>query len=512
MLASGQAGQAKRKAIRVQLISGSRTAIPATHHHAPLPRAIETSIQRSNDRHLPLFCSLKVCGAKGETKSTMNSLTPSQHVSENGWLPKTDFAVKLISIHAIHGLLVAIHVAALVAAIKVWHVPLGLRNYALVQTGVTAGLQLAFLIIIGGLVSLVREIAVDGNIRHPLTLGLLHLRLKAWSGLFSSLSANWLYIRSQSSLPNPLPTLSDVPGLKRILAYFVCCTLLQISSGSIFATTFGGGQIPSTEFAASDVENGACFGNYDQLWLNALNYTSTDTLLFPSSAQNAALNMFAARTNDTRYPGLHARLLHDTVNLAEDIPPFSIARVNASLVNVHCSQISSATVKTFTLPFRSTDMTLAQPSPQGFLFPNSTAATVQDAVWVNVSMPAPPYWDPQVPGLNIIGFWGFDGFNGLPTQVYFQPWAFRPTSRASLNGHHQLVMVIATKRVPLVDSTNSAGSAVNFTVYQAPDSSGGHGGNAYLQVVGCTMKLENLTATPSVPKAACWTRSLLPFN
>ncbi|KAJ7604699.1 hypothetical protein DFH06DRAFT_275003 [Mycena polygramma] len=142
-------------------------------------------------------------------------------------------------------------------------------------------------------------------------------------------------------------------------------------------------------------------------------------------------------------------------------------------------------------------MTLAQPSPQGFLFPNSTAATVQDAVWVNVSVPAPPYWDPQVPGLNIVGFWGFDGFNGLPTQVYFQPWAFRPTSQASLNGHHQLVMVIATKRAPLVDSTNSAGSAVNFTVYQAPDSSGGHGGNAYLQVVGCTMKLENLTATIS---------------
>ncbi|KAJ7604698.1 hypothetical protein DFH06DRAFT_275022 [Mycena polygramma] len=97
----------------------------------------------------------------------MNSLTPSHHVSEKGRPPtETDLTVKLICIHAVHGLLVAVHVAALVAAVKVWHIPLGLRNFALVQTGVTAGLQLTFLIIIGGLVSLVREIAVDANIRH----------------------------------------------------------------------------------------------------------------------------------------------------------------------------------------------------------------------------------------------------------------------------------------------------------------------------------------------------------
>ncbi|KAJ6625155.1 hypothetical protein B0H10DRAFT_2003913 [Mycena sp. CBHHK59/15] len=420
-----------------------------------------------------------------------SSPTDAKQASKKGRTPKTHLTTKLTTIHAVHGLLVAVHVAALVAVIKGWSISLGLVNFTLVQTGVTAGLQLASIIIIGGLISLVREIAVDANIRHPPTLGLLHLRLKAWAGLFSSVSANWLYSQSHSTLPDP-------PGLKKILIFIVCCTLLQISSGSIFATTFGGANT-SSNLADSQVEFGRRFGNFDELWLNGVNYTSADTVFFPPPARNAALNMFAARTNDTRYPGLQARLLHDTVNLDNSLPPFSSARVNATLVNVHCSQVSNATINTFTLPFGSTDMKLAQPSPQDgqerFLFRNSTSATVQDAVWINVSMPAPPYWDPQVPGLNIVGYWGFDGLNGIPTQVYFQPWAF--PNQASFIGHHQLVMVIATRRAVLMDSTNSTGAAVNFAVYQEPDSIDSHGGNAYIQVVGCTVKAENLTATIS---------------
>ncbi|KAJ7654029.1 hypothetical protein DFH06DRAFT_1203452 [Mycena polygramma] len=150
------------------------------------------------------------------------------------------------------------------------------------------------------------------------------------------------------------PSMPDVPGLKRIFTYLVCCMLLQISSGSIF-----GGQTPSTEFAPSDVQNGARFGRFDQFWLNTANYTSSDTFLFPSSAQNAALNMFSARTNDTCYPGLHGRLLHDTVNLAEDLPPSSIARVNASLVNVHCLRTTTPGTTPSTTPTDAPESILA---------------------------------------------------------------------------------------------------------------------------------------------------------
>ncbi|KAJ7835414.1 hypothetical protein B0H13DRAFT_2369302 [Mycena leptocephala] len=356
--------------------------------------------------------------------SFLPSLSDSTILPEKRQMTKPHWVMKLVTLHVVHALLVGAHVVALLAAKNGWSI-----SVTLVQTGLTAGLQVASFIIIGGLVALAREIAVDADIRHPSTLGILHLRVKAWSGFSSSLSANWLYSRSPSTLTD---SLTDSPRLKSIL--------------------------------------------------------------------DASINMFAARTNDTRYPGLHGRLLHDTTNLDREASleiPWSKARVNATLVNMHCSQISNAAINTFTLPRGSTDMKLAQPSPQNgqqrLLFQNETASFDLDA-WINVSMPAPPYWNKDVPGLNIMGFWGSTESFGLPTAVYFQPWAF--PQKSGPIGHHQLVMVIATGRYQsiLLDSAQSAGRTLNLTMYPGVSGSG-NGAQAYIQVVGCTVTNENLTAT-----------------
>ncbi|KAJ7696816.1 hypothetical protein B0H17DRAFT_1329112 [Mycena rosella] len=290
------------------------------------------------------------------------------------------------------------------------------------------------------------------------TLGLLHLRLKAWSGLSSSLSANWLYSRSHSKLPNS-------PGLKTILLYLGFCTLLQVSSGSIFAIIFDVNTSDTLLDLVYPVEFGSRFGNFDELYNRPT--SSSDALLFPPATRNAAVNMFGARTNDTRYPGLHGRLLHDTVNLddfvAEELA-WTKARVNATLVNVHCSQISNATINTFTLPSGSTDMSLAQPSPRNG----------QERA-----------------------YWGDSGFIKLPTRVFFQPWAFNFSTYRGPMGHHQVVMVVATgnPRAVLVDSANSTGNSLNLTMFQVPDSDGNNGGQAYIQILGCTVRNDNLTAT-----------------
>ncbi|KAJ6587877.1 hypothetical protein B0H19DRAFT_195502 [Mycena capillaripes] len=139
--------------------------------------------------------------------------------------------------------------------------------------------------------------------------------------------------------------------------------------------------------------------------------------------RNAAFNMFSTRSNDSRSPGLHGRLLHETFNLGNSIEiAFSRVRVNATLVNIHCSQISNANIQTFTLPLQSTDLSLAQPSPQNsqekFLYPNLTDSE-NNGVWINVSIPTPLYWDPTAAGLNIGGYWGFNEFGGLPSVLKF---------------------------------------------------------------------------------------------
>jgi hypothetical protein len=130
------------------------------------------------------------------------------------------------------------------------------------------------------------------------TLGLLHLRLKAWSGLASSLSANWLYSRSHSTLPSP-----ESPGLKSILLYLGLCTLLQVSSGSIFgesiynrlvlagltwgsASTFDLNTSESlVDYWTPYVISGARFGDFDSLWPSSINISSSDTFLFSPAAR-----------------------------------------------------------------------------------------------------------------------------------------------------------------------------------------------------------------------------------
>ncbi|KAJ7181522.1 hypothetical protein C8R43DRAFT_272466 [Mycena crocata] len=176
-------------------------------------------------------------------------------------------------------------------------------------------------------------------------------------------------------------------------------------------------------------------------------------------------------------------------------------------------------------------MKLAVPSPRDgrerFLFPNSSSY-FDSAVWINVSIPAPPYWDPSIPRLNISARWGIQGNMHLPTSVFFQPWDFTSglDSKVIGIGHHQLVMVIASPyaRTVLRDSANSTGNALNLTMYQEPNHSSrailrdlanitgniagnalnsslpqepsdDHGGRAYIQVVGCTVRNDNITAT-----------------
>ncbi|KAJ7612742.1 hypothetical protein FB45DRAFT_303167 [Roridomyces roridus] len=395
---------------------------------------------------------------------------------------------KLTFIHATHGVLIALHVVAVVTAIKGWQIRPGLSDIALVQTGITAVLQVASTVIVGVLISLTREVAVDGDIRAPPTLGLLHLRLHAWSGLASSASSNWRYARSYFTPSTPEP-----PGLKSIFLYLGFCALLQLSSGSIFAISLDTSRAETlSSFTDPDVLDGARIGDYNAIWPSEFNLSSTDTNLFPPAMLNAAVNMFAGRTNDTRYPGLHGRLLHDTVNLDNSIAieiPWTQANVNATLVNVHCSQVSNATVTTFSLPFGSTNMSLAVPSPiqdgTPILFSDDSKEL---GVWINISMPAPPYM--AASELNISGYWGTnESPYGLSTTVLFQPWTLKGTPNTPIgHGHHQVVMVIATQTAGslVTDSNNSTGHTYNFQARSSP---------AWVQVIGCTVKHDNLTAT-----------------
>ncbi|KAJ7860215.1 hypothetical protein B0H14DRAFT_2745112 [Mycena olivaceomarginata] len=426
------------------------------------------------------------------TSGLFGIISPANSDSESGGKAVTShLTAKWVTLHVIHGLLVAVHIVAVAAAFIGWSIDFKLLNVrsAWFKPGVTAGLQVAFHLIVALVVSLAQGFAIDAEIRRPPTLGVLHLRIQAWSGLFSSLRAAWSYPR-----PRVHP---ESAGLQSIFFYLGFCTLLQISSSSIFATTVDPNLSRSDTLGAvyfPAVPAGARFGDFDALWASfeKQNVSSVNTLAFPAVARNAAVNMFAGRTNDTRNLGLHGRLLHDTVSLAPTDVVWNQARVSATLVNVHCSQISNATINTFTLPFWSTNMSLAKPSPHnaqnGSLFP-ATSNRSELAAWINVSLPAPPYWDPNVVSLDITGYWSVYNPFKLPTRVFFQPWSFG-FDRSSPMGYNQLVMVIASENIPLVDATQSIGNALNLTLY--PGAPGAH---VYIQVIGCTAKHDNLIAT-----------------
>ncbi|KAJ7181529.1 hypothetical protein C8R43DRAFT_941362 [Mycena crocata] len=276
---------------------------------------------------------------------------------------------KLVAIHVVHTSLIGVHILVVITAFSKWSIPVGALDISLVQTGITAGLQVTFIIIFGGLLALVREIAIDADIRDPPTLGLLP------------------------------------------------------STGSTVAL------IPRTQISVPSCRTGKCI-------------MLTCSTCHTQRAQNAAVNMFTARTNNTRYPGLHGsrsrsrrgplpqnyrdiqRKMQKKLcvvqidNIIDQVIPWTQACVNATLVNVHCSQISDATINTFILPAESTDSKLAVPSPRDsrerFLFRNASSF-FNYAAWIDVSMPAPPYWDPSMPGLNITGRWGNQGNSNLPT-------------------------------------------------------------------------------------------------
>ncbi|KAF7368002.1 hypothetical protein MSAN_00866000 [Mycena sanguinolenta] len=404
-------------------------------------------------------------------------------------------------------LLVGVHAVAVVAAVKGWFIQISITKVDSVQTWITAALQATFMIIVGALVALVREFAVDEDIRHPPTLGVLHLRLNAWSGLASALFAYRTYFRSTNYFTPPSPS-----GLKTIMLYLACCALLQVSSGSIFTLVLAPRVNPTTWSSQQEAFLASRFGNFDVTWPATLPATvsSSDVSHLPLSSQNAAraiVPMFPVRPNHTRFPGLQGRLLHDLVN-PENFPSsvidtaWSMARVDATLVNIHCSQITNATVSTFTLPTGSTDLDLAQPSPRNgsdmFIFHNISEVAV-NAVWINVSMPKPPYWPAAVPGLNIIGYWGsYDDGLTLPTKVYFQPWTWDRLLVLGPPGHNQVVMVVATQSNSsfLVDAAGSPGAMLNLSQYQEPNpADGGHGVQAYIQVIGCTARNQDLPAT-----------------
>ncbi|KIJ25407.1 hypothetical protein M422DRAFT_55987 [Sphaerobolus stellatus SS14] len=290
------------------------------------------------------------------------------------------------------------------------------------QTGVTAILHTFLAITLGILLSITGSIAIDRIMRHPSgfvsdlveapTLGVLHLHMNAWAGLLSSFQSSWNLFRAS-------PPEIDSHGLRRIFFYLGACALLQISSSSIFVLNLNADE-PSTtllDYFSPFILQGSRFGDFDTLWPSGIKITSSDRDVFPPAAENARRTMFAGRVNDTRYPGLQGRLIHDTTNLdngVTQIVPWSQARVNGTLMNVHCSQISDAHISTFTLPHPSSDLSLAKPSPDGCLFQNTTD---DEGVWLNFSMPAPPYWDPSAPGLNFTAYWGSNEAVALPSTL-----------------------------------------------------------------------------------------------
>ncbi|KAJ4472991.1 hypothetical protein J3R30DRAFT_750365 [Lentinula aciculospora] len=248
-----------------------------------------------------------------ENESLLDSTSSSPSFTSSGAIPgdseklthvtKPYLSSKLLAAHIIHGSLLTLHVVALVASIKGWTIPVNFMEISIIQTGITAALQVAFILINGILLSIVREIAIDTVIRHPPTLGILHLRLKAWSTLWTSLTANWAYINSKSSLQGS-------QCLKRILFYTGACALLQISSSSIFGVDYN----LNSSSILSDIWwpyiiQGNRFGEYDQLWPSHVNISSADKQWFPPATMIAAQTMFAGRVNDTRYPGF-ARATH----------------------------------------------------------------------------------------------------------------------------------------------------------------------------------------------------------
>ncbi|KAF9456742.1 hypothetical protein BDZ94DRAFT_1314868 [Collybia nuda] len=413
---------------------------------------------------------------------------------------KPRLSFRTLGVHLSLGFMVLLHVFFLVASIRGLKIAIPVEKMSTIQTIVSAVLQTFFTIALGIILSLSHGIAVDAYIRHPPPLGILHLRMEAWSGLWASLTS--LFLRSRG--PNP-QTSGQSRGIGRIFLYFLAAAVLQISSSSIYALTFdrtGSFQTVSS-VKWKNVFLGSRLGNYDALWPSRLNVTSLNRVFIPDVWQNVRSNMYPIKVNDTRYPGLQGRIIHNTINLDNMVPKyvaFSEARVDATEMNIHCSQVTDATVDVFTLPRGSSDFSAGNFADVNGVINQNFSADV--SVWIDFKMEPPPYWNRNIPGLNFTGKW--DEFiviqNGLSTRVMFQPWAWEG-HKESMPGHQQVVMVIAAAHpeVLLKDTSGILGKVHNFTITPAqpctsfcPTPLRG-----YIQVIGCTSRADNLTATIS---------------
>lgn len=82
--------------------------------------------------------------------------------------------------------------------------------------------------------------------------------------------------------------------------------------------------------------------------------------------------MFSPEVNDTHFPGLHGRLIHDLVD--PSVTGFDHATVNALWTNVHCSQVSDAVVQTLISYDNSTSTTRSNSSSSSVVTVSSNAA------------------------------------------------------------------------------------------------------------------------------------------
>ncbi|KAK0447253.1 hypothetical protein EV421DRAFT_191079 [Armillaria borealis] len=139
----------------------------------------------------------------------------------------TRLSRRLILIHLLHLLLLAISLAILIVGVLRLDedVSVSFASAAPVSSYLSLGFQIFFTAAVILLASLSRVAAVDSAIRHPASLAELDLRIQAWSGLASSLS-NWR-TSSRRSL-NPFNAVFTTIPL-----YFIVATCLCIVMSSV---------------------------------------------------------------------------------------------------------------------------------------------------------------------------------------------------------------------------------------------------------------------------------------
>jgi hypothetical protein len=96
-----------------------------------------------------------------------------------------------------------------------------------------------------------------------------------------------------------------------------------------------------------------------------------------------------------------ARIFHDTFNLDNSVTAhvaFAEIRVNATEMNIHCSQVTDGTLGVFTLPQGLFDLSAGHFADVNGVITQNSATDV--SVWITSKMPPPPYWSAVTPGLN----------------------------------------------------------------------------------------------------------------